>query len=164
VPEPAPAVPGGGVPPEIPEPDDDTAPIPAVTSPAGSRGRSPAPRQSRGKILQARRRLMTMLVLLALAAGGCTALRLTSLWVCAPPAVMLGMYLLLLRETAVADAEQARRRAEQAAARRRELARVARVVKAEAAEYSAQIIDISARLGDQLYDQYEDAAVRAVGD
>ena len=29
---------------------------------------------------------------------------------------------------------------------------------------SAQIIDISARVGDQLYDQYADATVRAVGD
>ena len=29
---------------------------------------------------------------------------------------------------------------------------------------SAQIIDISARIGDQLYDQYADAEVRAVGD
>ncbi len=31
-------------------------------------------------------------------------------------------------------------------------------------EPSAQIIDISARVGDQLYDQYADATVRAVGD
>jgi hypothetical protein len=30
--------------------------------------------------------------------------------------------------------------------------------------WSAEIIDISARLSDQLYDQYADAAVRAVGD
>ena len=29
---------------------------------------------------------------------------------------------------------------------------------------SAQIIDISGRIGDQLYDQYADAKVRAVGD
>jgi hypothetical protein len=29
---------------------------------------------------------------------------------------------------------------------------------------SAEIIDISARVGDQLYDQYADAEVRAVGD
>ena len=31
-------------------------------------------------------------------------------------------------------------------------------------EHGAQIIDISARLGDQLYDQYADATMRAVGD
>ena len=29
---------------------------------------------------------------------------------------------------------------------------------------AAEIIDISARVTDQLYDQYADAAVRAVGD
>jgi hypothetical protein len=33
-----------------------------------------------------------------------------------------------------------------------------------APSWTAEIIDISARLGDQLYDQYADAAVRAVGD
>jgi hypothetical protein len=31
-------------------------------------------------------------------------------------------------------------------------------------EFSAKIIDISARVTDQLYDQYTDAAERAVGD
>jgi len=73
---------------------------------------------------------------------------------------MLGMYLLLLREAALADAEQARWRAAEdqrvLAARRR--------VPAEPEEQGAQIIDISARLGDQLYDQYADATIRAVGD
>ena len=39
-------------------------------------------------------------------------LRLTSPLVCIPPAVMLGMYMLLLREAALADSEHARRQAE----------------------------------------------------
>ena len=34
----------------------------------------------------------------------------------------------------------------------------------EVVAYSAEIIDISRRVGDQLYDQYTDAAHRAVGD
>ena len=34
----------------------------------------------------------------------------------------------------------------------------------EVAAYSAEIIDISERVGDQFYDQYTDAANRAVGD
>jgi hypothetical protein len=34
----------------------------------------------------------------------------------------------------------------------------------EVAAYSAEIIDISGRVNDQLYDQYTDAANRAVGD
>jgi hypothetical protein len=37
-------------------------------------------------------------------------------------------------------------------------------VSAEPQEWHAQVIDISARRGDQLYDQYADAAERAVGD
>jgi hypothetical protein len=34
----------------------------------------------------------------------------------------------------------------------------------EVVAYSAEIIDISGRVSDQLYDQYTDAAHRAVGD
>ena len=34
----------------------------------------------------------------------------------------------------------------------------------EVVAYSAEIIDISERVGDQFYDQYTDAANRAVGD
>jgi hypothetical protein len=119
---------------------------------------------SRSRVLQARRRLLTMIVLLTAAAAACTVLKLTSWWVCIPPAGMLGSYLLLLREAALADAEQARRRA--AMEFRLETARQrAQAAAMEIdAQPSAQIIDISARVGDQLYDQYADATVRAVGD
>jgi hypothetical protein len=120
----------------------------------------PAPRSSRSKVIQARRRLLTTLLTLMAVAAVCTYLRLSSWWVCVPPAGMLGIYLLLLREAALADAEQARWRAAEdqrvRAARRR--------AQAEAEDQGAQIIDISARLGDQLYDQYADATIRAVGD
>jgi hypothetical protein len=129
---------------------------------------------SRGKAMQARRRLLTILVLLGGAAASCTVLRLTSPWVCVPPAVMLGMYVLLLRETAMADSERGERRAAVAAAERREALARSRAAWAARtpqpvtvtvpASPSAQIIDISGRLRDQLYDQYEDAAIRAVGD
>jgi hypothetical protein len=119
-----------------------------------------ARRSSRPKVLQARRRLLTTLLTLMVVAAVCTYLKLSSWWVCVPPAGMLGIYLLLLREAALADAEQARWRAAEdqriQAARHR--------VLAETEEHSAQIIDISARLGDQLYDQYADATIRAVGD
>jgi hypothetical protein len=101
-----------------------------------------------------------MLILLAVVAAATTYLKLTSWWVCIPPAGMLGVYLLLLREAALADAEQARGRAAEdrpvPAARPRE--------HAIAFEPTAQVIDISDRLGDQLYDQYADATIRAVGD
>jgi hypothetical protein len=125
----------------------------------------PRPAISRGKVLQARRRLLTILVLLAFAAASCTVLRLASPWVCIPPAVMLGMYVLLLRETALADAERAHRSAQHAAAaRQRAVARSRAAWAARTPQPTAQIIDISGRLQDQLYDQYEDATIRAVGD
>jgi len=123
--------------------------------------RAPLPRS---RVLQARRRLLTMLLLLTAVAAGCTTLKVTAWWVCIPPAVLLGGYLLLLREAALADADQVRQRAAmdvriEAA---RERAYAAAMEREE--QPSAQIIDISARVGDQLYDQYADATVRAVGD
>ena len=132
--------------------------------PAARVGPGLAATLSRSRALQARRRLLTMLVLLTAAAGACVVLKLTPWWACVPPAGMLGIYLLLLREAALADAEQARRRAAmelrvQAARQRAQAASMARQ-----AQHSAEIIDISARIGDQLYDQYADATVRAVGD
>jgi hypothetical protein len=114
--------------------------------------------QARSHVLQARRRLLTMLVTLAVMAGTCTYFKLTHWWVCIPPAAMLGMYLLLLREAARADADRARAWQE---------------VPADYAwepepqpvpEPTAEVIDLSARLEDQLYDQYADATMRAVGD
>ena len=126
---------------------------------AGRRGTAAAP-IARSKVLQARRRLLTMLLTLTLVATACTYLKLTSWWVCVPPVGMLGTYLLLLREAAIADAEHARWRAAEdwrvEADRQR--------VHEEQPERTAQVIDISARLNDQLYDQYADATMRAVGD
>jgi hypothetical protein len=141
------------------EADGFAGPADQAAQPAGP-VRTPV---SRTKILQARRRLLTTLVLLAVAAASCTLLNLTSPWVCVPPAGMLGMYLLLLREAAIADAENARRAEAAHAARQRAQAK-ARARQEQAPHPSAEIIDISARLGDQLYDQYADATVRAVGD
>ena len=120
---------------------------------------------SRSRVLQARRRLLTMLVLLAVAAGTCTALNLTAWWVCVPPAVMLGLYLLLLREASIADAERARWLAEMEwRTADRERAYRAQAPQAPQEQPSAEVIDTSARMGDVVYDQYADAAVRAVGD
>ena len=126
----------------------------------------PGPPLSRRSILRARRRTLATLVVLAAMAGACTAYKLSPWWVCVPPAGMLGMYLLLLREAALADAEQARWRAEEAAhaARAaRQRARSAQAARAAAAP-TAEVIDISQRVGDQLYDQYADAAAQAIGD
>jgi hypothetical protein len=121
---------------------------------------------SHSRMLRSRRRLLTMHLLLVAVAAVCVTLKITSWLVLIPPAAMLGMYLLLLREAAVVDAEQAQRRAAMAAQvwAARERAYEAALEPEPEPEPVAQIIDISDRVGDQLYDQYADAAVRAVGD
>lgn len=138
----------------------------AIQEPVRAARYSAVPR-IRSRVLRARRRLLTMLVLLTAVAGACTGLKLTSWWACIPPAGMLGLYLLLLREAALADAEQARWRAAMElrvqAARQRAYASALDEMERQA-QPSAQIIDISARVGDQLYDQYADATLHAVGD
>jgi hypothetical protein len=116
----------------------------------------------RSRLMQARRRLLTVLVLLAAAVGAAAASRLIPWWTFGAPAGVLVCYLLLLRTAARADAEHARHMA--ALHAREARIQAARARAAVASEPDAQIIDISGRVGDQLYDQYADATVRAVGD
>ena len=130
---------------------------------ADSRAPTARPSQSREQMLRARRRMLTILVGLTFLAWGLAATGLAAWWLCVPPTGMLVLYVLLLREIAMAEAEMASRR------RQAQTARVARQRSRQASaasqpEPTAQIIDISNRVGDQLYDQYADAAVRAVGD
>ena len=149
--------------------------------------------ERRANILKARRRMLGTLVALTVIAFVIALAQVAAIWVVVPPAVMLGAFVLLLREASRSDAEQARRRtnAEEMGRRRsgagagvgREAAPVTaetleRLVSkplapdvAEQAEpvvevvaQSAEIIDISGRVNDQFYDQYTDAANRAVGD
>ena len=149
--------------------------------------------ERRANILKARRRMLGTLVALTVIAFVIALAQVAAIWVVVPPAVMLGAFVLLLREASRSDAEQARRRthAEEMGRRRsgagagveREAAPVTaetleRLVSkplapdvAEQAEpvvevvaQSAEIIDISDRVHDQFYDQYTDAANRAVGD
>jgi hypothetical protein len=104
---------------EAAEPDetaetDRRAPL-RVASPA-------ATAESRKRMLAARRRLLLMLLGLEVAAIALALSGLAAVWVIVPPTVMLGGYLLLLREAAAADREQAQYEAE-AAARAAERAR-----------------------------------------
>jgi hypothetical protein len=134
---------------------------------SASRASRPAPMTTRplprSRMMQARRRLLTVLVLLAAAAGAGTAIRLIPWWTCVAPAGVLICYFLLLRTAARADAEHARRIAT-VQAREARIHAAARRRAAAASAPDAQIIDISSRVADQLYDQYADATVRAVGD
>jgi len=119
-------------------------------------------------VLSARRRLLGMLLMLVIGSGALAFMELAAWWVVVPPLVMLLGYMTLLREAAKADAE------------RRQLAHAARTAAAAPAGASpaagpppapdAEVIDISASLGstvqagEEFYDQYADAKLRAVGD
>ena len=145
----------------------------------------------RANVLKARRRMLGTLVFLTAGALALAVLKVAAWWVIIPPGVMLGAFVLLLREASRSDAAQARRRAHAEETRRRRseagVERETAPVTAETLErltskpeapdvaeqpepdievvaYSAEIIDISGRVNDQLYDQYTDAANRAVGD
>jgi hypothetical protein len=146
--------------------------------------------ERRANILKARRRMLGTLVALTVIAFVIALAQVAALWVVIPPAVMLGAFVLLLRDASRSDAEQARRRSRAEQMRRRaepESGRQAAPVTGETLErlvskpvapdvaeqaepvvevvaYSAEIIDISGRVSDQFYDQYTDAANRAVGD
>ena len=114
--------------------------------------------------------MLTILTALTVLVVGLASLGQLAWWLCVPPTGMLVAYLLLLREIAMADAEMATRREEIAVRRDQALAARAARQRERAAwadshpEPTAEIIDISSRLGDQLYDQYADAKLRAVGD
>ena len=134
-------------------------------------------------MLSARRRLLGMLLMLVIGSGALAFTKLAAWWVVVPPTVMLLGYMALLREAAKADAEW------RELARTREVAPAAGPGAAPAAAAppaptapraptaappagpapvpNAEVIDISASLtpaDEELYDQYADAKLRAVGD
>lgn len=153
----------------------------------GANGRRPR------SVIAARRRLLGMLVILVAAAATVTITGLAAWWVALPPVGMLGGYVMLLREVARADAElrQARATATRAGRARPRAERhstmhtaiggattaaarntgVTAATDAAAAtpphadrSGAARIVNITERLGDDIYDQYTDAKLRAVGD
>jgi hypothetical protein len=125
-------------------------------------------------VLRARRRMLSLLIVITVATMGAAFIGFTPWWTTVPAFLMLGGYLMLLREAARADAERAQSWAEARAravraARAAELARQqlsgARAVAT--ARPTAQIINLSAlaaQYDDNPYDQYADAEIRAVGD
>ena len=160
----------------FPGPGDQVA-----AGPAGPAG--PLAAERRAAILRARRRTLTTLVVLTAGAVAIAVAHLAASWVVIPPAVMLAGFVLLLREAVRIDIERVRAAASRhglrtdtdvgaqadvgagaGAAARHERQHAGMADRAQAGGPSAKIIDISARVGDQLYDQYADAAIRAVGD
>jgi len=156
----------------------------------GNRGRLPAENRAtadserRARMVRGRRRMLWMLITLTAAGTGLAYLRLAAWWIVIPPVALLGGYLLVLREAARADAEARERSAVQARHAQEAEARRKAEAEPEAApgrttgtsvptglvrdsaetDQHAEIIDISERVGNELYDQYADAQLRAVGD
>jgi len=140
--------------------DEEAAPEPEVAA--------PSPVSRRTEVLKARRRLLSTLIALTVVAAELAVTRIDAYWIVIPPTVLLAGYVVLLREFAHIDAERARRaapirRTEAGAQTGREPVPAA-TPAVPAALGGAEIIDISGRVGDQVYDQYSDAANRAVGD
>jgi membrane protein implicated in regulation of membrane protease activity len=126
------------------------------------------------RVLSSRRRLLGLLVLIAIGSAALVITRMAAWWVLGPPSVMLLSYLVLLREASKADAERRELRYAGAAQEAR-VAVADQAVPAPLAPLAprpvrvpdAEIIDISASrgpTGEGLYDQYADAKLRAVGD
>ena len=143
--------------------------------PAADGGQArPLAAERRARMMQARRRMLVTLTVLTVGAAGIAVAHLAAPWVVIPPAVMLAGFVLLLRTAARIDTERAfeaawRRDGRTGAGPADSSQAVvageqAGVSSPQAGAPSAQIIDISGRVGDQLYDQYADAEVRAIGD
>jgi hypothetical protein len=136
----------------------------------------PVAAERKAYIMKARRRALATLIVLTGGAVAIAVTRLAAPWVAIPPAVMLAGFVLLLRAAARIDTERARAAASlHARATGAEVTTPAEVPTPAKVPTSAEvptptevpdarIIDISARVGDQLYDQYADTEVRAVGD
>jgi hypothetical protein len=152
--------------------DPPAAPVPAP----------PSATERRAEVLQARRRMLTMLVTLTIGAVGLAITGIAASWVIIPPVVLLAGFLVLLRDASHSDAERSRRTqvpraatrpmtgheptsaGEDAEASPSQVPLTATAPDPAEAARGAEVIDISARVSDQVYDQYADAAERAVGD
>jgi hypothetical protein len=167
--------------------DADAGPAPGdglglAEEPAEPVPEHPSPGDRRTDMLQDRRRMLIALAVLTAGAAGLAVTGITAPWVIVPPAVLLAGFVVLLREAARADAERVQRAAwagyaevppmagqepgsfrEEAGASPHQMPATASAPAAEV-QPGAEVIDISARISDQVYDQYSDAAERAVGD
>ena len=133
-------------------------------APAAPPSEPPPPRrdEERARVLAARRRLLGMLLALAFGAAVLAVTRLAAWWVVLPPAVMLLGYIALLREASKADAE--RRSAQKTRPAIAADDAVPEAVPVPVPAPDAEVIDITGRVGEEFYDQYADAKLRAVGD
>ncbi|MQA87597.1 MAG: hypothetical protein GEV03_23990 [Streptosporangiales bacterium] len=115
-------------------------------------GRPPTGRR-RARVIARRRRRLSGVCLLLIATVVLASTGVTPWWVIAPPVVLLAGYLALLRAARQIDAERRSMHAQRAR------------TPAPADDEDAEVIPLSATAEqDELYDQYTDAGLRAVGD
>lgn len=150
---------------DVLEDEDEEAEEPEEVAVEAAPLPGPPSRERRSRVIARRRRRTTALVLLTAGTAVAVALGLGPWWVTVPPVLLLGGHLVLLREAAKADAEQ---RAAVLEARRRAALRARRMAELQEqeereAEREAEIIALRDRRN-QVYDQYADARLRAVGD
>jgi hypothetical protein len=168
------------------EPDADAGPIlpGQILDPAPDRRRAPRPRRSRGRgaVMARRRRRTLVLCCLVVAAGVAVTMGAARWWLTMPPVALLAGHLAMLRAAARIDAERRfARRAARAAqappthaatataapARRHDPAESPYADEPAAADAfeHADVIDLTEqRSTREVYDQYVDAGLRAVGD
>jgi hypothetical protein len=159
-------------------PGEDARSAPAEDGPQEQEA-APSPVGRRAQVVKARRRMLTALIALTVIAGALAVTRTGVYWILIPPVTLLSGYLLLLRKSTQFDAQRARaarishagqvRTAQEPTTSQEPVPSAAGpggepVPDVAAASSGAEIIDISGRIGDQFYDQYADAANRAVGD
>ncbi|GGT00700.1 hypothetical protein GCM10010156_68500 [Planobispora rosea] len=146
----------------VPEAGPETGP--QFTAAARRAERRRAELRRRARIVAKRRRLTFWCTLLVLASTVTAAVQVIPWWGVVPSVVLLGAYLAVLRVSVRIDAER-RRAAAKARAERARRARLAarRRAELEAQRPAAEIIDLTAAR-DEIFDQYADPPVRAVGD
>ncbi|MEU4230074.1 hypothetical protein AB0F17_37770 [Nonomuraea sp. NPDC026600] len=126
------------------------------------------PRQFRARrraiIVARRRRLLFFTALLVIASVVTAAVKVIPWWSVAPAGVIMLAYMTFLRIAVQVDRERRDRVLQARADRARRLREQQRVAELAAEQAQAEIIDLAARQGDVLFDQYAEPPRRAVGD
>ncbi|MBB6345189.1 hypothetical protein FHU36_001698 [Nonomuraea muscovyensis] len=149
-------------------PDLERLEAPPATDLPLPEGERVDPRQFRARrraiIVARRRRLLFFTALLVIASAVTAAVQMMPWWGVAPSVVIMLGYLAFLRIAVHVDRERRQRAVQARADRARRLREQRRAARLAAEQAEAEIIELAARQGDVLFDQYADPPARAVGD
>ncbi|MFG3439285.1 hypothetical protein ACGF0J_18740 [Nonomuraea sp. NPDC047897] len=149
-------------------PDLERLEAPPATDLTFPEGERVDPRQFRARrraiIVARRRRLLFFTALLVIASVVTAAVQMMPWWGVAPSVVITLAYLAFLRIAVQVDRERRQRAAQARADRARRVREQRRAARLAAEQEEAEIIELAARQGDVLFDQYADPPARAVGD